>query len=273
MEGDLTGWNALVTGGGSGLGLACAAALRSDGATVTIVGRTPARLTEAAGHLQRLPGGGEVRWVVADVTDEAAVAAAAARADEGGGLRLVVASAGTGWLGPLATIPAEAWRHVIDVNLTGNFLTLKHAAPLMRRAGGGSYVAISSVSGRLPTACLTPYTTAKAGLDMLVRSAADELGAWGIRVNSVAPGLVATDLTESLADDDAVRAEHLDNTPLGRLGRADDVAAAVRFLCGPASSWVTGVTLAVDGGHHLRRAARFDAYVRAEHGDDWLPPR
>lgn len=262
--------NALVTGGGSGLGLACARRLRTDGATVTIVGRTESRLVAATDDLWTADGPGEVRWKVADVTQEDEVQDAVALADEGDGLSIVVASAGVGWLAPIAVVPVEGWRNVMEVNLTGNFLTLKHAARRMRAAGGGAYTAISSVSGMLPTAFLSPYTTAKAGVDMFVRSAAEELGPWGIRVNSVLPGLVPTELTEIATG--GLRDEYLDNMPIGRVGRPDDVAAAVSFLSGPEATWVTGANLPVDGGHHLRRAPRFDSYVLEEHGPDWLPP-
>jgi NAD(P)-dependent dehydrogenase (short-subunit alcohol dehydrogenase family) len=269
----LRGQQALVTGGGSGLGLACAARLRADGATVTIVGRTAERLAGAARELEAGPGPGEVRWLAADVTDEDAVRAAVARADEGGHLTIVVASAGVGWLEPIPTVPLDAWRHVLEINLTGNFLTLKHAAPRLRAAGGGAYTAISSVAGTVPFGYLSPYSAAKAGVDMFVRSAADELGAWGIRVNSVRPGLVPSELAGEMVTDPALRDEYLDNMPVRRLGRPEDIAAAVRFLSGPEAGWITGVNLAVDGGHHLRRAPRFDGYVRAEHGTDWLPER
>ncbi|MGH8573884.1 MAG: SDR family NAD(P)-dependent oxidoreductase, partial [Gammaproteobacteria bacterium] len=100
----------------------------------------------------------------------------------------------------------------------------------------------------------------------------DELGPWGIRVNSVLPGLVPSDLAGEMTTDPELRDEYLDNMPIRQLGRSEDVAAAVRFLSGPEATWVTGVNLPVDDGHHLRRAPRFDGYVRREHGRDWLPP-
>lgn len=262
----------MVTGGGSGLGLACACRLLAAGATVTIVGRTEERLRLAAVELHK-GDAGDVRWLAADVTDEHAVESAVALADEGDGLSIVVASAGVGWLAPIATIPVEAWRKVMEVNLTGTFLTLRHAAPRMRTAGGGAFTAISSVAAAVPAPYLSPYATAKAGLDMFVRSAADELGPWEIRVNSVQPGLVPSGLAGEMTTDLELRDEYLDNMAIRRLGRPEDVAAAVCFLSGPESTWITGVNLPVDGGHHLRRAPRFDGYVRREHGEEWLPDR
>jgi len=273
MVGGLEGRNALVTGGGSGLGLACAKRLRDGGATVTIIGRTEGRLVTAAEQLDLIDSPGEVRWHVADVTDEQAIKAAIEHADEGDGLSVVVASAGVGWLAPIAAVPVEAWRNVMEINLTGNFLTLKHAAPRMRAAGGGAYTAISSVAGLLACGFLSPYSTAKAGVDMFVRSAADELGPWGIRVNSVLPGLVPSDLAGEMTTNPELCEEYLDNMPIRRLGRPEDIAAAVGFLSGPDASWITGVNLSVDGGHHLRRSPRLDGYVRREYGPDWLPSR
>lgn len=262
----LDGANALITGGGSGLGLACAKRLADDGATVTIVGRTEERLQKALAEL-----GERARYAVCDVTEESSVERAVAVADEGDGLRIVVVSAGVGWTAPIATIPVEAWRNVMEINLTGTFLTLKHSAPVMRRHGGGSFIAISSVAGAITVRWMTPYTTAKAGLDMLVRTAADELGTHGIRVNSVLPGLVPTELASGIADDDTLREEFLSNQPVRRLGTPEDVADAVRFLAGPESSWITGVCLPVDGGAHLRRGPSWDSYIAEEHGTEWLP--
>lgn len=268
---DLKGMNALVTGGGSGLGVGCARRLLRDGATVTIVGRSEDRLRAAAGQLRAdARGGTEVRWQACDVTDETAVAAAVRVADEGDGLRIVVTSAGVGWLAPIATIPVEAWRNVLETNLTGNFLVLKHSAPRLRQHGGGAYTAISSLVGGVAVSFLSPYAASKAGLDHLVRSAADELGRWGIRVNAVSPSAVPTELGKDVFENSVIVAEYLDNMPIRRLGTPEDVAAAVRYLSGPEASWVTGVVLPVDGGHHLRRAGSLETYVRHEHGADWL---
>jgi NAD(P)-dependent dehydrogenase (short-subunit alcohol dehydrogenase family) len=263
------GMNALITGGGSGLGLACARALLTGGATVTIVGRTEQRLAAAVEGLRaEAPTGAGVRWAVCDVSDEAAVEKAVRVADEGDGLRLVVASAGVGWLAPIATIPLDAWRRVMETNLTGNFLTLKHAAPLMRARGGGAYTAISSIAATIACGFLTPYNTAKAGVDQFVRSAADELGRWNIRVNAVQPGGVPTELSGSLLEIADVRDSYLDNMPIRRLGTPEDIASAVRFLT--EASWITGVCLPVDGGHHLRRGPVLDGFVAEHHGTDWL---
>jgi NAD(P)-dependent dehydrogenase (short-subunit alcohol dehydrogenase family) len=269
----LHGQYALVTGGGSGIGLACARWLLRDGATVTLAGRDPRRLAAGAAALARdRPDGAEVRRVVCDVTDEPAVAGAVEAAAGPDGLTIVVASAGVGWLAPIPDMPAATWRRVVETNLTGTFLTLKHAAPALRRAGGGAFTAISSAAGALAVPYLAAYGAAKAGVDSLVRTAADELGPFGIRVNSVQPGLVPTDMSADDIADAEILGEYLSNMPLGRVGRLDDVAAVVHFLSGPRATWITGVRLPVDGGHHLRRAPRFDPAVRRGHGGHWLPP-
>lgn len=265
---DLIGGNALITGGGSGIGLACARRLLRHAAAVTIASRSEQRLRAAAATLRaEAPEGAEVRWAVCDVADEGAVEAAVATADEGDGLRVVVAGAGTGWVAPLASIPLAAWQRVLDTTLTGTFLVLKHAAARMAAAGGGAFTAISSVNAVLTSRFHTPYCAAKAGVDMLVRTAADELGPAGIRVNAVQPGLVPTDLSAGLVADDRIRGDFLDQMPISRLGTVDEIASAVAFLSSPAASWITGVCLPVDGGQHLRRGERFDGWVARDHPD------
>jgi NAD(P)-dependent dehydrogenase (short-subunit alcohol dehydrogenase family) len=254
----LDGMAALVTGGGSGIGLACAQRLAHDGALVTICGRTEQRLADAAAAI-----GDRGRYVVADIADEAAVTKAAHEAaDPLGGLHIVVANAGgTQAIGPLALVDKAAFENDLSVNVTGTFLTIKAAVPFLAGDGGGSIVAVSSIAAALTHPLMAPYSVAKAALDMLVRNAADELGAFGIRVNGVRPGLVPTGASDPLVSHEETRADYLAQMPLGRLGTVDDIAAAVRFLAGPESSWITGEMLNVDGGHTLRRGPNLDALV------------
>jgi NAD(P)-dependent dehydrogenase (short-subunit alcohol dehydrogenase family) len=271
----LSGKGAIVTGGGSGIGAACARALLVDGASVTLVGRTAATLDEAAAALRvAAPEGATVATVVADVADEDATrSAVAAAAEPEGGLHLAVASAGTGALAPVIATPLAEWERVMRTNLTGAFLTLKHAGAAVARSGGGALCAISSIAGVRTHRQGAAYNVSKAGLDMLVRTLADELGRAGVRVNSVCPGLVETELAAGLLATDVVLADYLDNMPISRHGVVDDVAAAVRFLCGPESSWITGVSLPVDGGHHLRRGPDWDPLARMLVGDDAVEGR
>src|SRR5439155_13191503 len=263
----MEGWGVLVTGGGSGIGLACAQRLARDGAVVTICGRTASRLEEAAATIGRGAG-----WDVADVTDEEQVSAAVAAATErAGNLRVVVACAGGSLhMGPLVLADVNAFRATVDLNVTGTFLTLKHAAPVMARQGRGSFVAISSIAAPLTHRYLGAYCVGKAGIDMLVRVAADELGASGVRVNSVRPGLVETDMVEGITSTPAVLNDYLDQMPIRRVGTVDDVADAVRWLAGPESSWVTGQNIGVDGGHALRRGPDYTPFAEPVYGPDAL---
>lgn len=258
------GMAALVTGGGSGIGLACARRLADAGAAVTICGRTEARLAEAATSI-----GHDCRWVRADITDEAAMSAAVATAGEARGrLDVVVANAGgTTVVGPLATTEVDGFERDLLLNVVGTFVSLKTAAPLLAADGGGAVVAVSSIAGALTHRLMAPYSVAKAGVDMLVRNAADELGCYGIRVNGVRPGLVPTDASDPLASHDATRGDYLAQMPLGRLGTVDDVAGVVAFLAGPDASWITGQIVNVDGGHTLRRGPDLDALL----GDHFAP--
>ncbi|MCU0268822.1 MAG: SDR family oxidoreductase [Acidimicrobiales bacterium] len=267
--GILSGKGALVTGGGSGIGLHIARYLLRDGASVTICGRTADKLQAAAAQLEaEAHAGSAVQWIAADVSDEDQVAAAVARAAEPeGGLHLAVANAGGGSVGPFLWTSKAEWDGVIGGNLTGTFLTFKHAGAAIVRSGGGSMVAISSLAGHVVHPYMAPYCASKAGIDMLVKVAADELGRADVRVNSVQPGIVSTELMDPVMGMDDMLAEYLPNMPLGRVGDVDDVASAVRFLLGPESGWLTGVNLPLDGGHHLRGGPSYEPIARLLYGD------
>lgn len=271
----LAGQAALITGGGSGIGLACARHLLRDGASVTLAGRGQARLDAAIAELQaEAPAGAQVRGVTCDVSDEEQVAAAVAVASETtGALQLCVASAGTGALAPVIAMPAEEWHRVLGINLTGAFFTLKHAGAAMVKAGGGAFVGLSSIAAPLTHPYMSAYCVSKVGLEALVRTAADELGRANVRVNAVRPGIVPTELAAPLEQDPAVLADYLAQMPISRAGTVDDVAALVRFLCGPDASWITGQCIGVDGGHHLRRGPDVEHWARAVFGDDIVDGR
>jgi 7-alpha-hydroxysteroid dehydrogenase len=271
----LSGMSALITGGGSGIGLQCALSLVRDGATVTIAGRTEDRLRAGVEDLEAAAvDGAAVRWVVADAQDEDAVVAAVAAASEPTGrLDLAVASAGRGGLGPIITTPLEEWNDILATNLTGTFLLFKHAGGVIAGSGGGAMVAISSIAAAVTHPFMGPYCVSKAAVDMLVRQTADELGRAGVRVNAVRPGIVDTDLVSMVMDDEQVMGSYKENMPVSRPGTVDDVAALVRFLLGPESSWITGTSISVDGGHHLRRGPDFEPAARAFFGDDAVEGR
>jgi NAD(P)-dependent dehydrogenase (short-subunit alcohol dehydrogenase family) len=270
IAGGLEGKAAIVTGGGSGIGLGCARRLARDGAHVTIVGRSEDKLREACTALSS-DARASVQWCACDVTDEAAVQAAVERAcAPTGRLDIAVANAGAGAGGPILTTSADTWRYTLEVNLTGTFLTVKHSALAMSRSGGGSIVAISSIAAPLTHRYMAPYCTSKAGLEMLIKVAADELGALGIRANAVRPGLVPTDMAGPLVSDEVIVEDYLEQMPIRRLGTVEDIAAGVRYLAGPESAWVTGQCFAIDGGHTLRRGPMIDSMIERFFGADQL---
>ncbi len=252
----IDGRAALVTGGGSGIGLGTAQLLARDGAVVTICGRTEAKLVAAAETI-----GHGARFVVADVTVEEEIAAAVAFAAEPTGrLDIVFANAGGSLhMGPVADADVAAFRATVDVNLTGTFLTIKHAAKQMAAQSpqGGAIVGMSSGAGHFPHRYLPAYGAAKAGIEMLCKYAAEEWGENGVRVNVVQPGIVADELMAPITAGGKLLDDYTANMPLVRVGTVDDIASAVRFLVGPESSWITGACLPVDGGHHLRRGANY----------------
>lgn len=222
---------ALVIGGASGLGAATATALRAAGHTAVTGDLAGADLT-------------------VDVVEEAAVAAAVDTVvAEHGRLDVVVNSAGVSTLSQVADHDVQEFRRVLDVNLTGSMLVIKHAARVMGE--GGAVVSIASLNARQPGTGMAAYCSAKAGLAMLTQVAALELGPRGIRVNAVSPGLVVTPLTAPAMDIPGVREDYVANTPLGRAGTPEEVAEAVVYLA--TAQWLTGEVLDLNGGAHLMR--------------------
>lgn len=269
----LRGLGALVTGGGSGIGLAVAERLAADGAVVTICGRSADRLVAAeASVLERHPGA-RIGHVTADVTDEAAVVAAVRFATERaeGLLGAVVASAGgSESIGPVTQLDVEAWERTIALNLTGTMLALKHGGAEMVRGGGGSFVAISSIASTTVHPWFGAYGPSKAAIDQLCRQAADELGPSDVRVNAICPGLIRTELVSFITEGGEVLDSYEQNTPLNRIGEAVDVANLARFLVGPESTWITGQCINVDGGHSLRRGPSLAGAIEPLFGADGL---
>jgi len=251
--GSLAGTAALVTGGDSVLGLACARRLAADGAVVTICGTAERRLKESADAYG-------LGYAVADVTEEEQVDDVFADAGASGPLRIVIAGArGSSSIGPLSRLNTTGWRATLDLTATGTMLTLKYAAREMARAGGGSFVAISSIAATTVHRWFGAYGPANAAVDNMVALAADELGGIGIRVNGIRPGIVASELVAGIADPGPVLDDYLACIPLARVGDPGDVAEAARFLAGPESAWITGEVINVDGGQHLRRGPDYTA--------------
>jgi len=240
MSGQLEGRHALITGGASGIGFGVARRLHAEGATVTLVDVNAALLDDRVKEL-----GDRARARTADVTDEDAIAGAVEEP-----LHVAVNAAGAGTFGAVTDLPAADFRRIVDLCLTGVFLSVKHEARAM--TAGGSIINIASLNARQPAEGMSAYCAAKAGVEMLTKVAAMELGPSGIRVNALAPGLVDTPLTEAFTQS-PLREEFIDNAPLGRIGAPGDIADAALFLATGQSSWVTGDLLLVDGGAHTMR--------------------
>jgi NAD(P)-dependent dehydrogenase (short-subunit alcohol dehydrogenase family) len=232
---------ALVTGGASGIGRACAERLARDGAAVAVLDRDGDGARAVAAEVNG-------RAYEVDVRDGDAVRAAfAAVVDDGGGLDILVNNAGVGDLRPLHTVDDRLWHRLVDVNLTGTFHAMAAAVPAMLAGGGGAIVNNASLSGLAPTRNEAAYSAAKAGVIALTSSGALEYGPT-IRVNCVAPGFIRTPLTAIWDQHPDAFAPITDAIPLGRIGEADEVADVIAFLCSDAAAYITGQTLVVDGG-------------------------
>jgi NAD(P)-dependent dehydrogenase (short-subunit alcohol dehydrogenase family) len=248
----------LVTGGGTGIGRACAARLARDGAHVTICGRTESKLAAAAEGID-----GDVRYIACDVTEEESVAQAVAYACQPtGGLTGCIANAGGGgMLAPVGQQDTAEFIRVLHLNALGTFLCLKKTLPRLVETGRGAFVGMSSIAGRLTHPFFGAYGPGKAAIEQLVRGAADEYGHLNVRVNGIRPGFIATEIMEGIPRDSPVYQSYVENTPLPRLGEPEDVAELARFLIGPESSWITGQIIDIDGGHSLRRGPNFEPFA------------
>jgi NAD(P)-dependent dehydrogenase (short-subunit alcohol dehydrogenase family) len=237
----LDGKRALVTGAASGIGLATARRMLEEGARVALLDVDEASLVEAARSL-------DAPALVADVGDAEAVAAAV---DETvsrlGGLDLLFNNAGAGQVRSLHRYAPDEVDRILRVNFVGVFNALRSAVPALQAAGGGAVVNCSSAAAWQPTRGESPYCAAKAAVNALTKSAALEY-APGIRVNSVSPGVIRTNLTEALFRIDGLIDPVIEQMPLGRVGDAGDVADVVVFLLSDLARYVTGQDLVVDGG-------------------------
>ena len=262
----------LVTGGGSGIGKGVAAGLVAAGACVMIVGRNPDRLAAAVQEIEVLKANGSICYEPADVTneDEAARAVDAATAWRGRLHGVVHCAGGSETIGPITQIDSEAWRRTVDLNVNGTMYVLKHAARELVRGGGGSFVGISSIAASNTHRWFGAYGVTKSAVDHMMQLAADELGPSWVRVNSVRPGLIRTDLVVPITESPELSADYRACTPLPRVGEVEDVANLVMFLLSDAASWITGQCINVDGGHILRRGPDFSAMLEPAFGAEGL---
>jgi len=265
----LAGQAALVTGGGGGIGAASATWLARDGAAVVIMGRTEATLLKAREEIVTAAGdGATVEYLVGDALDPASVRAGLVAAESlADRLGIAVSVVGGGLMKPLLMFEDTEVLGELQRNIVSAFLVVRNAVPLMVKGGGGSIVLISSDAAKIPWPFLTVYNTSKSGVEGLVRGAAAELAPLHIRVNAVRPGLVQTEASKNLFNNQEVMAQFLAEKPLGRTGVPDDIAAGVRYLAGPESSWVTGQSFGIEGGAELAKAPYLESLVRKRFGD------
>ncbi|MBO0984703.1 SDR family NAD(P)-dependent oxidoreductase [Rathayibacter sp. SD072] len=246
MTGRLIGKNALVTGAGSGIGRAVAERFAREGARVAFTDRDLDAARDAAGAYP------DAVAVALDISDEASVEAAFAQLDaDGRAPDVVVANAGVQLFGQdakIADLSLEAWRRTIDINLTGTFLTVKHAVRAMRGRGGSIVLTGSPTGLNGEGQDFTAYSSSKAGIHGLGRTVAAAYAGEGIRVNTVVPGYTETPLVTAISGDAEARAAIVSRIPIGRPGSAEDVEGIMVYLASDESSYATGALFRVDGG-------------------------
>ncbi|MEM7625059.1 MAG: glucose 1-dehydrogenase [Planctomycetota bacterium] len=243
----------LITGGGTGIGKATAVMAAAEGAKVVIGNRNAERGEAVAAEIRA--GGGEARFLKTDVTNEADVESLVRHATETfGGLHGAFNNAGVEQdFTPLGQTTTEDYRFVMDINVLGVLLSMKHEGAAILASGGGSIVNNASVAGMIGMATIPVYIASKHAVLGLTQSAALEWGAQGVRVNAVSPGAIETPMVERFRGEDAAQREQVEAMfkaahPIGRIGRPEEVASAVVYLLSDESSFVLGANFAVDGG-------------------------
>ncbi|MFT4613984.1 MAG: 7-alpha-hydroxysteroid dehydrogenase [Bacteroidia bacterium] len=261
--GNLQGYSVLITGGGTGIGAGCAAELAADGAAVTICGRREEVLNEAAEKINAAAAfGGSVQIVTGDVTSEDDVKAIVEKAlQPTGKLNGCIANAGGGgMIYGYENMDTEDFIRVMNLNVLGTMLCVKHTLPRMMEAGGGSFIGMSSLAGHITHPFFGAYPVAKAGIEAMMRNCADENGKHNVRFNAIRPGFVATEIMDMIPRDGEIYESYIVNTPLGDVGYPEDIGHLARFLISPESRWITGQCINVDGGHSLRRGPDFSSF-------------
>ncbi len=247
--GEFTDRVALVTGGGSGLGEASALLFAEHGAAVAVLDVDAPAAQRVAGQIEA--AGGQALAIVADVADPDQVRAGVDRAAAHfGRIDALLNSAGISTHNaPVADYPLEQWNRGLAINLSGTFYGMKYAIPHMLKNGGGAIVNIASVMGHVAHAGGTAYVTTKHGVIGLTKAAALDYAAHGVRANVIGPGIIDTPMNAPVFAMEEVRSRLLAATPLGRFGRAREVAELVVFLCSKHASFITGAYYPIDGGY------------------------
>ena len=239
---------ALVTGAGRGIGRVIAQAFADQGAKVAANDISPVNLDETIAQITA--AGGQAKGIVADVSKKMAVQTMIEEIlDEWERIDILINNAGVEPHAPLLELDEWDWRRTIDVNLGGPFLTMQSVGRVMREQGGGVIVNVGSIAGRAHgLKDRSAYVASKMGLIGLTREAARELAEHSIRVNAVCPGVIETEMTAALRQNEATVKKWLEDIPQSRLGKPDDVSGVVLFLCSEAASYLTGQAINVDGG-------------------------
>lgn len=251
----------LITGGGTGIGRACAESLAEDGADVIICGRTLETLEIASEEIQAAHNT-KVEYLICDVTEEESVEECLSKA--AGSLKSldgVVANAGGAvGLGSYESLNADQYLDTLKLNVLGTMHCVKHSITYLANNGGGSFIGMSSIASNLTHRYFGAYTVSKAGIETMMKNAADEYGHLKIRFNSVRPGFIATEIMEVIPRDSEIFNSYVKNIPLGEVGKPEDVASLVKFLLGSESNWITGQTFTIDGGHSLRSGPDYSEF-------------
>jgi len=237
---------ALVTGGTSGIGKATAIAFARAGAKVVLSGRREKEGAEVVAEIKKLRG--DAAFIRTDIAKDADVKAMVKfTVDKFGRLDIAFNNAGVEWKGPLEQATEAEYRRIFDTNVWGVLNSMRHEIPAMSKNGGGAIVNTSSVAGHVGLAQVSIYIASKHAVEGLTKSAALEFAKQNIRINAVAPGVIATEMFDRFAGDE-LRDQIVSIVPVARVGAAEEIAAAVLYLASDAAKFTTGTSLVVDGG-------------------------